>query len=281
MSATASEMKNNLEVCCLQQSIVWGNKTQNYERVERLLSESRCETADVVIVPEVFTTGFGDALAAQAEEPEGATLDFARRMAARFDTLFVGSWCVRCGDAVYNRMHLVMPDGNYHTYDKAHTFRMSSEAEQVRRGTERNVVEWRGWRLRPAVCYDLRFPIWLRNWLRDASDGGAVGEADEPATRLDYDLLVVNANWPRSRREAWSTLLRARAIENQCYVAGANCVGTGDNEVCYTGDSAIVNYTGSVLAQAEAGCEQVLRASLPFEKLLSFRRRWPFYLDFD
>lgn len=240
-----------------EQDIVWGDAEGNRKRVAEAMACA--PRSDLFVVPETFTTGFGSHMAAMAEEQEGPTLQWAREMAARYDLLFVGTWIVKEGEKVYNRLHWVYPDGRFGTYDKGHTFRVSGESEVIARGTERKVFEWRGWRIKPAVCYDLRFPQWLRN---QYSNG-----------RLDYDLLVVCANWPGSRREAWTTLLKARAIENQCYVAGCNRCGTDGADIPYTGDSTIIDYKGFALPDPTA--------TLDKEKLETFRGHWPFYLDFD
>lgn len=242
-----------------QQDIVWGNAEANRQCVEKVLAES--PKSDLFVVPETFTTGFGDHMAALAEEQEGATLQWARSMAAQYNLLFVGTWIVRDEGKVYNRLHWVYPDGSFGTYDKGHTFRVSGEADQIARGTRREVFEWRGWRIKPAICYDLRFPKWLRN------------KSEYSEQKLDYDLLLVCANWPGSRHEAWTTLLKARAIENQCYVVGCNRCGTDGAGIPYTGDSAIIDYKGFVLPGTTA--------TLDKEKLYTFREHWPFYLDFD
>ena len=203
-----------MNIALLQQDIIWEDPAANRRCVERQLAALR-SGVDMIVLPETFSTGFSDRMAAMAEPPQGATLQFARAVAARHNALFVATWTVReHPDApACNRLHWVCPDGTFGFYDKAHTFRMSSEAGQLARGRSVRTFEWRGWRIRPAVCYDLRFPLWLRN------------NYDSQMQRLDYDLLLVCANWPASRQQAWSTLLRARAIENLSYVVGVNRVG--------------------------------------------------------
>ena len=242
-----------------QQDILWGEPEANRRKVEEVLSSA--PKSDIFVVPETFTTGFGDHMAALAEEQEGPTLQWARRMAAEHDLLFVGTWIVREGNKVYNRLHWVYPDGSYGTYDKAHTFRPSGEHDVIARGTERKVFEWRGWRIKPAVCYDLRFPKWLRN------------------DNMEYDLLLICANWPGSRHEAWTTLLKARAIENLCYTVGCNRCGVDGVGGSYSGNSAAIDYKG--LPMAECDEEKTITVTLDKDKLSSFRERWPFYLDFD
>lgn len=259
-------MKENLRIACFQQDIAWERPEENRQMVAEAFAGLGCET-DVLVVPETFTTGFSDNMAAMAEEPEGETLRFAHEMARRHDALFVGTWTVKTADSprqVANRLHWVMPDGSWGYYDKGHTFRMSSEAAQLVRGTRREVFEWRGWRIKPAVCYDLRFPKWLRN-------------GNPP----DYDLLLLCANWPASRHEAWTTLLRARAIENLCYVAGVNRVGTDGVGIPYAGCSAVVDYKGQDMATGVMDRVSMVEATLSRSKLETFRQHWPFFLDFD
>lgn len=275
-------INRHLNIAFYQQDICWNDRQANFDRVRERLAGLPSEM-DVVVLPETFSCGFGDNMVDMAEEQEGPSLEFAREMARMHDALFVATWPVRVGERVYNRLHWVRPDGTFGTYDKGHTFRVSGEADIIARGTERCVFEWRGWRIKPAVCYDLRFPKWLRNELVDESLKRSsiqeIGQSDSCV--LSYDLMIVCANWPGSRHEAWSTLLRARAIENLAYVVGVNRVGTDGADIGYTGNSAAVDYKGLPTAECEAGKEQLLTARLEMEPLERFRRRWPFYLDFD
>ena len=242
-----------------QQDIRWHKPEENRHMAEAALAAA--PESDIFVVPETFTTGFGDGMTDLAEEPDGATLQWARRMAAQHDRLIVGTWIVREGDRCYNRMHWVRPDGSYGTYDKAHTFRVSGEYDVISRGTRREVFEWRGWKIKPAICYDLRFPKWLRN------------------DNMDYDLLLLCANWPGSRHEAWTTLLKARAIENLCYTVGCNRCGVDGVGGSYSGNSATIDYRG--LPMAECTGEETITVTLDKERLQTFRQHWPLYLDFD
>ncbi|MBP5516309.1 MAG: nitrilase family protein [Bacteroidales bacterium] len=265
--------KEELHIALYQQNIVWEQPDENFSKVEAAFGKALSSDnmpVDILVMPETFTTGFGDHMARQAEPPKGRTFDFALSMARRYDALFVATWTVLEDGVVYNRLYLVRPDGSFDYYDKAHTFRMSSEASQIGRGTRRVTAEWRGWRIKPAVCYDLRFPLWLRN----SSD-------------WDYDMLLFCANWPGSRYEAWRTLLKARAIENLSYVVGCNRVGRDGTGIDYAGCSAIVDYKGIPMVQADPSTDSgnpleiVLRATLSAERLATFREHWPFNLDFD
>ena len=258
-----------MNIALFQQAIVWEAPAANYRMVEEWLAPLQ-SPVDIIVLPETFSTGFSDNMARMADEPQGATLDFARRMAARYDALFVATWTVRdTSGSVYNRLHWVRPDGGYGYYDKAHTFRMSSEASQLVAGRKATCFEWRGWRIRPAVCYDLRYPVWLRNRYDAVND------------QLDYDLLLVCANWPASRHQAWSTLLRARAIENQCYVAGVNRVGDDGVDIHYAGYSAVVDYKGEDMLNCRPDCPDLQCVNIDKESLQTFRSHWPFYLDAD
>ena len=235
-------------ITLFQQDIVWGDPKANIRHIEECLSAA--PQSDIILLPETFTTGFGGDMLAVAEPAGGDTLQWLKHMAAEKDALVAGTWVVAEGGHLYNRMHWATPDGATGTYDKAHTFRTST-----------STIEWRGCRIRLAVCYDLRFPRWLRN------DG------------LDYDLLLLSSNWPTARRDAWITLLRARAIENIAFVAGCNRSGVDPQNVEYNAPSLIVDYKGGVMAEAVG--EQLITADLPLDKMRSFRQRWPFHLDFD
>ncbi|MBO4600250.1 MAG: nitrilase family protein [Bacteroidales bacterium] len=273
-----------LTIAYYQQDIAWELPEKNYRMVEEAFASLEGKV-DVIVVPETFNTGFSDNMAAMAEEQEGATLQFARHMARQHDALFVGTWTVRLlkGEVV-NRLHWVCPDGRFGCYDKGHTFRMSSEASQLKRGSHRELFEWRGWRIKPAVCYDLRFPKWLRNGVPEGEryklPKNGVERPSEDVS-LEYDLLLVCANWPGSRHEAWSTLLKARAIENLCYVVGVNRAGVDGVGIPYTGNSAAIDYKGMELSHCEPERAEVQLATLDYGQLQTFRRHWPFYLDFD
>lgn len=255
---------NNLNITFYQQDIIWGDAEANRRTVEDSMFLVPHNT-DIFVVPETFTTGFGDHMASLAEKPLGPTLRWAQKLASKHNFLFVGTWIVRENDMCFNRLHWVYPNGSFGYYDKAHTFRVSGEYDIIARGTRREIFEYKGWKIKPAVCYDLRFPKWLRN--------------DD----LSYDLLLVCANWPGSRHEAWTTLLKARAIENLCYVLGCNRCGTDGVGGKYSGNSAIVDYKGFAVAEAEAepGVDGLTTVALDKEKLDAFRQKWPLYLDFD
>ena len=178
------------------------------------------EETDLIVLPEMFSTGFSMNAAALAEPPEGKTLQWMVSQAQKKVAAIVGSFIVRENDVFYNRLFFVFPDGNYKTYDKKHTFTYAKENETYSEGSERLIVDYMGWKICPLICYDLRFPIWARN-----TDG--------------YDLLIFIANWPKTRTVAWETLLRARAIENMAYCMGVNRIGIDVKNYEYIGHSAV------------------------------------------
>lgn len=224
--------------------------------------------SDLVILPETFLSGFTNETQANAEDMDGEGVAWMRALAAETDAVITGSLVIREGGHCFNRLIWMRPDGSHAFYDKRHLFRMAAEHERYAGGRERLIVELKGWRICPQVCYDLRFPVWLRN-RRDPING-----------RLDYDLLLFVANWPSPRRTAWQTLLRARAIENLCYCAGVNRVGTDGNEVAYSGDSAVVDFLGKPLAEAGEN-EQVFTVTLDADALTAHRERFPAWMDAD
>lgn len=276
-----------LNIAFYQQDILWCAPEANRLRARKAL-ERIGNNADILVLPETFTTGFGEIMTELAEPINGSTWQFLHLLAIEHDALVVGTWPVidinTSGEkAIYNRLHWVTPNGNGGYYDKGHTFRMSSEVQQIERGSVVTTFEWRGWRIRPAVCYDLRFPKWLRNKIIDNSSNTLVKPLPglKPGQRLDYDLLLVCANWPATRRQAWDTLLQARAIENLAYVVGVNRVGQDGACIKYSGGSAAYDYCGRTLVQAQDGLDEVCMVTLNEESLHHFRAQSPIYLDFD
>lgn len=262
MSASATALR----VTLVQTATAWHEPALNRELIGIALEE-HAEKSDLIVLPETFTTGFSNAAAATAEGPDGETSAWMRAMAREHDAAVTGSVQARVGDAVYNRLLFATPDGAVRHYDKRHLFRMGREHETYAAGRERLVVEFRGWRICPLVCYDLRFPVFSRN---RADAAGA----------LDYDLLLFVANWPEARHEVWRTLLRARAIENLCYVAAVNRAGTDGNGLAYAGGSAVIDPKGAYVAERDAWAG-VTTATIGLEALREHRRQFPAHLDAD
>ena len=257
---------NDLTLTLVQTSLRWHDPATNRELLAELLLQALPQPGltDLIVLPEMFTTGFSMD-AAQAEPTEGPTLAWLREQAARYDAVVTGSVLLRdeASAGIHNRLLWVRPDGTYSHYDKRHLFRLAGEHEVYQAGRTRLLEEWRGWRVLPLICYDLRFPVWSRN------------QAAAP-----YDLLLYVANWPQVRSEAWRALLQARAIENVAYTAGVNRLGTDGNGHQYAGQSALLDMRGEYLAQA-GNLQTVLTRTLRAEALLEFRQQLPALLDAD
>lgn len=249
----------NLTISLIQCELAWEQAQDNREQMTAEIATIEGDT-DLIVLPEMFTTGFSMNALANAEEPGGPTEQWMLQTAGEKDCAVTGSIAARDGDAVYNRMLFVTPQGMYH-YDKRHLFRMLGEHKRYAAGEERVVVEWRGWRILLQVCYDLRFPVFSRN-------------------REDYDLALYVANWPSSRRQHWRQLLQARAIENLACVVGVNRIGADANGLTYSGDSMAIAADGEVLLDAmnEKGAARV---TLDGASLLAYRESFPCQLDAD
>ena len=263
----------NLRVSIVQGDTRWHDPAGNREYYGHLIGPLH-GTTDLVVLPETFTSGFSNDAIGEAEGMDGPTVAWMREQAARLDAAVAGSVQLRDGggarpNGVYNRMLFATPDGGLAHYDKRHLFSFAREHERYAAGTERVVVAWRDWNILLQVCYDLRFPVFSRNRF-DALRPGLP----------DYDLALYVANWPAARAYPWKTLLRARAIENLCYVVGVNRVGTDGNGLHYSGDSAAIDFLGHPLSEA-TDQEVVSTMLLQAAPLVEHRARFPAMLDGD
>ena len=253
-------MTQRLRVSIVQGATRWHDHAANLAYYGDLIDPLAGST-DLIVLPETFTSGFTNDTLHQAESMDGSAVGWLREKAAALDACVGGSLVIRLGEKCVNRFVLAGPDGTLSHYDKRHLFRMANEHARYHAGEQRVIVTVKGWRVNLQVCYDLRFPVWQRN-------------------RDDYDLMVVVANWPNPRRYAWSTLLRARAIENLSYVVGVNRVGTDGNGLEYAGDSVVLDFLGR--AQVElGGQEQAVTTELDWDALRAHRSRFPAHLDAD
>jgi omega-amidase len=246
----------------VQQPLAWQDAASNRAHFADLLKPLAGNT-DLVILPEMFTTGFTMKPEAHAEPADGATRAWLQAQAQVLDAAVGGSVAVNEEGRFYNRFMIATPGGLTYWYDKRHLFRMAGEHRHYSAGSHALIIEWRGMRLCPLVCYDLRFPVWSRR-----------------RPQLEYDLLIYSANWPAARRYAWMTLLRARAIENQAFVAGVNRVGEDGNGIAHVGDSAVLDFTGQPLLELHDGA-QVVTLPLDIEALRAWRDKFPAELDAD
>lgn len=249
----------DLKVTLVQQALVWEDPIANQEHFAAVLHEAQPVT-DLILLPEMFTTGFSMNAEANAEEAGGVSQDWLQSQARIYDCAIAGSVATREDGRVYNRLLFVTPE-RVEIYDKRHLFRMAGEHEHYAAGDQRVVLEWRGWRIKPEICYDLRFPVFSRN-------------------RDDYDLLFFVANWPSPRAHHWRALLKARAIENLACVVGVNRVGVDGNGLDYSGDSLAFDQQGSVLADLEsrAAVETVCFSGKALE---DYRATFPTPMDAD
>jgi omega-amidase len=261
-------MKDTLRISLVQAATAWHDPAANRALYGELAAPLAGRT-DLILLPETFTSGFSNDALADAEGMDGPTFAWLQRLAADCDAVVAGSIQCRTAQGVYNRLLWMRPDGSCASYDKRHLFRMASEHERYAAGRERLTVDLHGWRVRPLVCYDLRFPVFIRNRF-DV----------EAAGRFDYDLVVFVANWPAPRRHAWRTLLMARAIENLAYCAGVNRVGEDGNGIAYAGDSAVLDMRGERLVECGAQ-PQVVTVALSAAALQAHRERFPAQLDAD
>jgi omega-amidase len=252
----------NFRLTLVQQPLAWQDATANRAHFSRVLAPLAGIT-DLVLLPEMFTSGFTMQPEVHAEAADGATRAWILQQARLLDAAVGGSVAVNEQGRYFNRFMLATPLGDLHQYDKRHLFRMGGEHRHYSAGGRAQIFEWRGVRVCPLVCYDLRFPVWSRR-----------------RAQLDYDLLTYSANWPAVRRHAWMTLLRARAIENQAFVAGVNRVGDDGAGVAHVGDSVVVDFAGQPLAELDdrTGITTVV---LDLAALRAWRDKFPAHLDAD
>lgn len=257
-----------LNVSLVQGATRWHDAPANREYYGSLVRRVAGQ-ADLVVLPETFLSGFSNDTRASAETMDEEGIAWMRALATEVGAVVTGSVAIRDGDVVYNRLIWARPDGTFSQYDKRHLFRMAGEHTRYGGGSERLIVELKGWRILPQVCYDLRFPVWLRNRRLESATGG-----------MEYDLSLFVANWPAPRRQPWRTLLRARAIENLAYVIGVNRVGVDGNDLPYAGDSAVIDPLGEALVELGSR-EQVVTVSIDPAPLLAHRERFPAWMDAD
>jgi omega-amidase len=251
----------NLRITLVQAGITWHDAGANLERFDRIIGGIE-KSADCVILPEMFTTGFTMKPDGVVEDMEGPAVTRLKEWAERFGTDHAGSVAIRDRGRFYNRLVWARPDGTVITYDKRHLFRMAGEDGVYSAGGGTVTIDHGGWKIRPFICYDLRFPVWTRN------------------RGLEYDAAVFVANWPDSRALHWKTLLRARAIENQCYVIGVNRVGIDGNGVSYSGGSTVIDFAGNVIVDMK-GEEGTSTVELSCDELRKYRETFPAWKDAD
>lgn len=251
----------NLRITLVQSEIIWHDVEKNLRHLESLIKTGKPET-DLIILPEMFNSGFTMTPSEVSEDMNGSTVNLLLRLSLETNADITGSIPLIENGVFYNRLIWVTPEGKVFTYDKKHLFRMGGEDKVYTPGSRHLTVNIKGWRIRPFICYDLRFPVWTRN------------------STMEYDLAVYSANWPAERDFHWEILLRARAIENLCYVAGVNRTGNDRNKISYNGKSSVIDYYGKVLYSADAN-ESLHTVELSYADLLSYRESFPAWMDSD
>jgi predicted amidohydrolase len=255
----------DLKVTLIQSELHWQEIDANLAMFEEKIWSIK-DTPDIIILPEMFSTGFTMETGKLAEPPNSKTYRWMAQMAAQTKALVIGSCIIKDGTSFYNRLHAVRPDKQYQYYDKRHLFRMAEEHNHYSQGSKKVIVEWKGWKILPLVCYDLRFPVWSRNTAKE--------------NVLDYDLAIYVANWPAVRISAWDTLLKARSLENLSYTIGVNRVGEDGNQIKYNGHSAIYDPKGDSLSYM-VDREDIQTTSLSYDNLIAFREKFPAHFDSD
>ena len=256
---------SSLSFTLIQSVLYWEDKQANLKMFEEKINKKK-KKIQVVVLPEMFSTGFSMKPELLAESMDGPTVEWMKKMASAKKIILTGSLMIESEGHYYNRLVWMLPNGNFGYYDKRHLFAYGEEDQHYTMGFERLITSVNGWKVNTMVCYDLRFPVWSRQQFRE--DGS-----------FEYDVLVYVANWPERRNTAWKTLLQARAIENQCYVIGLNRVGDG-NGIYYSGDSMVIGPLGEILYQKEHE-EDIFTITLERQQLDDARNKFPFWRDAD
>lgn len=256
----------NLKITIIQADIAWEDVDQNLNNFENKLDQI-VESPDVIVLPEMFNTGFTMNVEKCAEKEDGKTVNWLKLKAKENNCIITGSLLVEEFGQFFNRSFWVSPEGNYETYDKRHLFRMVNEHHTMSQGLNKKIVLLNNWKINLQICYDLRFPVWSKNNFNN--------------DQYDYDAMIYVANWPEVRSFAYKSLLIARAIENQSYIIWVNRVGMDGNQVYHSGDSMVIDPLGNIISQAGSGLEDILSIDLNQQKLYRLREKFKVGLDWD
>jgi len=257
---------NNLEILYIQSNLAWENPAQNRKNFEKKI-QAQGQGCDIIVLPETFTTGFPVDPTPFAETTDGKSIAWMRQMAAQTGAVVTGSLLLKDNNSYANALIWMRPNGSFERYDKRHVFSMGGEHKHIKAGDSQLVVELKGWKIRPMVCYDLRFPVWCKNRYENGV--------------FEYDLAIFVANWPAVRVFPWDALLVARAIENQAYVLGVNRVGIDGEGNNYNGHSKLIDAKGAVISEAPEDKESAIRVTLSGKQLQQFRNKFNVGRDWD
>lgn len=266
---------STLNLTIIQSDLHWEDKAANLKMFEEKINSIE-DKMQVVVIPEMFSTGFSMNAKELAEKMDGTTIQWMRSIAAAKNIILTGSVIIEDDGKYFNRLVWMLPNGQYGYYDKRHQFAYAGEDQYYAAGNKRLIASVKGWKINLQICYDLRFPVWSRQTVPPRSPETDGKGSPEP----EYDVLVYVANWPERRVHAWKTLLQARAIENQCYVVGVNRTGKDGNEIYYSGESMIIDAMGEVMfTKAHEECVHTI--TLEKERLNQVRSKLPFLKDAD
>lgn len=263
---------SSLLVTTIQTNLVWEDKAANLQQLEEKINAIE-ERTEIVVLPEMFSTGFTMQPQLFAESMEGETIEWMRNIAAEKRIVLTGSIIIEENQRYYNRLIWMLPNGDLGFYNKRHLFAYAGEQQHYTAGNKRLIASVKGWKINLQVCYDLRFPVWSRNTITEPASTSQPGLPE-------YDVLIFVANWPERRNHAWKTLLCARAIENQCYVVGVNRIGRDGNNINHSGNSLVIDPLGEVLYH-HADEEDIFTIALEKERLDEVRTKFPFWKDGD
>jgi predicted amidohydrolase len=252
---------NNLKICAVQLNIKWEDYDYNFKKVVNFVENYKTK-ADLIVFPEMFLTGFSNNTNLAIDE-NNYYIESLKSLATEKNVSICGSLMIKEDKCYFNRFYYFSSDGNVYKYNKRHLFRIADEDKHFCQGKSKLLIKEKQFVISPFVCYDLRFPVWMRN------------------VNNSYDIAIIVANWPEKRIDAWNTLLKARAIENQCYVVGINRVGFDGNNIFYNGNTSVYDFNGNLLAKAEDDVESAIIAELDINKLVAFRKSFPIFLDAD
>lgn len=266
---------STLTITTIQSNLDWENKAANLAMFEKKIRSIQDDT-EIVVLPEMFSTGFSMNPQSLAETTDGATVQWMKKVAAENNIILTGSIIIEEDGHFFNRLIWMLPNGQYGHYDKRHRFAYAGEDDKYTAGTKRLIASVKGWKINLLVCYDLRFPVWSRQ----TSPSNSLSKGEGEGAALEYDVLIYVANWPERRSIAWKTLLVARAIENQCYVVGVNRVGNDGHNIYHSGDSMIVDPLGEILYHCNDE-EDIFTIALDKTHLQNVREKFPFWKDAD
>ena len=269
----------DLSITLIQTDLYWENPTANLANIEEKIAQISTQT-DLIILPEMFNSGFTMNAKSVAEPMNLTTFKWLRQQAKKANSVVMGSFIVKEREQYFNRLIWMRPDGSFEKYDKRHLFRMGNEHLTFTGGTERIIVILKGWKICPLICYDLRFPVWSRQEVKETEKRETYSRLTPHTSPLSYDLLIYVANWPAARSQVWDTLLQARAIENQSYCIGVNRVGNDGVGLNYSGNSTVIDFKGNPVFY-QKDLEIIHNQTLSYQELIDFRTKFPTYLDAD